>query len=897
MSWLRNIISGLRGLLRKKKLDQQLEDELHAYLEMAVESKLQAGMSQSEALRAARAEMGSMAAVREQVVQTGWESAIGHFGRDLRFAARMLRRNPGISTVVVLTLGLGIGLNVGIFSILNSAALRLLPVPHAKELMIVSQSFEKSRGPIRRSVHQNASYFSYSEYLQYREGNQVFSGLLAYTPFVKASLGGDHPQQLIGTLVSCNYFAVLEITPHLGRSFSDSDCGRGEESSVVVLSDEIWRTTFAADPEIVGKKISLSRTPFVVVGVAPAGFQGTSPLASQFWAPLTMQPSLMRRYDYLRDDKMSWLGMIGRSKPNVSQTQIRADLAITAAQIDQLQPGRVTTIETSHATLIAAPEERFFLFGAGAVLLVAMGMILLIACANVANLLLARAVVRGKEIAVRRALGASRWRLVRQLLAESLLLAFVGGGLGTAVAISCSGPLLGLLLSHLPPGTPPLALNATPDFRVLVYTLLLSFFTGLAFGLTPALHATRADLVMAMKEEGAEAQSGSSRNSWLRSSLVAIQIAVCLVFMITAGLLLHGLQRTYNIDPGFSMKNTVVLSFDLIEAGYSEQRAIAFRQQLAERIRAVPGVDLVAQAGVSPLSDDHVINSFSIQGKPGDYDIEVNNVSPDYFPMLGIPIVRGRNFTIAETLAGSPVVILTESTARRLWPGEHPIGKTINDGSGNGARSLEVVGITRDAQVARLGKPAELYLYRPTGPEQQAHTLILAHFGGVAPPDLQSLKTAVQGLDPELSIKIARLEDNMEFWRSLTRIPSVLSVAFGGLALLLASIGVYGMLSYAVSRRIREIGIRVALGASAGNIVSLIVRQGMRPVAVGASAGMALSAAISSPLSSLLYGVSPWDPISFLAVPGFLFAVALAACWAPARRAARVDPMQSLRCG
>src|SRR5262249_46690775 len=275
-------------------------------------------------------------------------------------------------------------------------------------------------------------------------------------------------------------------------------------------------------------------------------------------------------YDYLRDDAMSWLGMIGRTRPDVSQSQVRADLAITAAQIDQLQPGRVTAIATSQATLFAEPEERLFVLGAGGVLLLAVGMVLLIACANVANLLLARAVVRGREIAVRRALGASRWRLIRQLLAESVLLAFVGGALGAVVAFSCSRPLLNLLLSQLPPGTPPLALNATPDFRVLGYAVLLSFFTGLAFGLTPALHATRTDLVMTMKEEGAEVQSGSGRNGWLRSSLVAVQITVCLVFMIAAGLLLRGLQRAYSMDPGFSMKNTVVISFDLIEAGYSQ---------------------------------------------------------------------------------------------------------------------------------------------------------------------------------------------------------------------------------------------------------------------------------------------------------------------------------------
>jgi predicted permease len=305
----------------------------------------------------------------------------------------------------------------------------------------------------------------------------------------------------------------------------------------------------------------------------------------------------------------------------------------------------------------------------------------------------------------------------------------------------------------------------------------------------------------------------------------------------------------------------------------------------------------VAQAGVSPLSDDHWDSNYSVPGRTGHYDIEFNNVSPGYFPLLGIPIVRGRNFTSAENRAGSPVAILTESTARRLWPGQDPVGQIIRDGTGEGAARLEVVGIAGDAQVASLGKTATLYLFRPAGPEQQTRMLAMAHYAGDYASALRNIKTAVEGLDPEMPVKVTRLEDNMEFWRSLTRIPSIMFAALGGVALLLATIGVYGMVSYSVSRRIREIGIRMALGAGGGRIVSLIVRQGMRPVIVGAAIGMACSAAVSSLMSSLLYGVSPWDPISFISVAAFLSAVSLAACWAPARRAARVDPMESLRRG
>jgi len=893
----KNITGGLRGLFRKQEQEQQLEDELRAYLEMSAASKMQAGMDHTEALRSARAEMGSIAAVKEQTYQSGWESAVQEVASDLRFGARMLRRNPGVTLVVVLTLALGIGMNTGIFTLLNSAGMRLIPVPQAQDLAVVSQTFDKSRGPIPRNVHNNESYFSYSEYLQYRDHNQVFSGLLAYSPFVLASLSGDHAQELMGTLASCNYFQVLEVVPKLGHGFSEADCRAEGSNAVVVLGNNLWRTAFDADPNIVGKTVRLNRVPFVVAGVAPAEFQGTEPFQSQFWAPVTMQGVLMRNDEYLEDDKMSWLGLIGRNKPGISKEQARADLAVIAARIDQLQPGRVTTIQTSRATLFAPPEERLVLLGTGGVLMLAVGMVLLIACANVANLLLARAVVRRKEIAVKRSLGATRSRLVRQLLTESLLMALIGGALGSIVAVWFASPLLKILLSYLPAEAPPLALSTSPDLRVVAYAVGLSLITGIAFGLAPALQATRASLTLAMKEESAETMAGSKRSGWLRNTLVSAQITVCMVLLIVAGLLLRGLQRTHTVDPGFAMKNTAVISFDLVNAGYSRQRAAEFQQQLKERIAAIPGIDLVAQAGLSPLSGDHWGSQYFISENNGSYQIEHNRVSASYFPLLGIPIVRGRNFTQAEISNGSPVVIMTESTARRLWPNQDPIGKVMFEGPRKSNAVLEVIGIAKDSQLSRLGETDTMYLFRPASPKEQVRIIVMAHASNTLDASMKEMRTAVHQLDPELFVKVTKLEDNMKIWRMLSLIPSILSAALGALALLLASIGVYGMVAYAVSRRIREVGIRMALGADGRNIRSLIVRQGMRPVFIGAGVGMVSCAGISSFMSSVLYGISPWDPIAFICVPGFLFLIALAACWIPARKAAKVDPMVSLRQG
>jgi predicted permease len=894
MSLLRNLWGALLGLFRKRVAEQKLDEELAGYLEMATAKKVDSGMSPAEALRAARAEMGSMTALKEQIHRSGWEATVEDFGRDLRFGARMLGRNRGVTLVAILTLALGIGLNTGIFTILNGAAMRLLPVPHAQDLFLVSQDFSKSHGVIKRNVRENGSLFSYSEYLEYRDHNQVFTKLLAYVPFVQAMLGGTHPQRVLGTLVSCNYFATLEVAPQLGRGLDNSDCVAEGASPVVVLSNDLWREAFAADPAIVGKTVRLNHTSFIVAGIAPRGFSGTEPAKSDFWAPLTAQTALLRGRDSLHDDKLSWLGMIGRIKPDISPAQARADLAVIAARIDQLQTGRVTTIDVEKATLFSVPEERLMLLGAGAVVLSAVGLVLLIACANIANLLLARATARRKEIAVRRALGASRWRLVRQLLTESLLLALCGGALGLLAAGWFSDFLLRFVLSHAPAGTAQFALDPSPDLRVLAYTFVLTLVTGIAFGLAPALSATRADLTIAMKEEGAETHVGSARSGWMRSTLVGGQIAVCMILLLTAGLFLRGLRRTYTIDPGFSMKNTALVSFDLVGAGYNEQRAGAFQQQLSDRLAAIPGVDHVAQASVSPLSDDHWVTDYSVPERKQDFAIEYTNISAGYFPLLKIPIVRGRNFTEAEERAGSAVVILTESTARRLWPGEDPIGKTLSGGLG---APVQIVGVAKDAQVSSLGNTSKLCLFRPAGPKEQTQLLVMAHFTGDYAAIANEIQKAANALDPELGARVAKLEDNMGFWRSLSSITSAFSSMLGGLALVLASIGVYGMVSYAVSRRVREIGIRMALGADTRNIMALVVRQGMKPVVFGAVIGIAGCAAISNFMSSVLYGVSPWDPLSFLLVPGFLFAVALTACWVPARKAARVDPVESLRCG
>ena len=810
---------------------------------------------------------------------------ISAFWNDLRYAARTLRKNPGFTTVAVLAISLGIGVNTGIFTVLNGAALRPLPVPGSTDIVSVYQNV---LGLKSRNVHGAESFFSWPEYKSYRDGNHVLAGLAAYEPFLDVTLGGVEPKQLFGQLASCNYFDVLNEPPALGRAFSASDCAVAREG-VAVLSDTLWRATFAADPAIVGRKIILNRQPFTVIGVAKPGFQGTEAIPSAFWAPVTMQFMLERDLDWLEKPNMSWLVLLGRTKPGVSRSQVRADMAVIAGRIDQLTPGRKTTLQIETGTFLSMPEARKIVAGVGIVLLAGVGMVLLIACANVANLLLARAAGRQKEIAIRLSVGASRGRLIRQLLTESMLIALLGGVLGSLIAIWSFEAIVGFVFSHLPHGAPPIAVGVGPDIRVLGYAVLLTLITGVVFGLVPALQASRPGVNAALKQSGI---GGKSADGFLRHALVGTQVAVSMILLIAAGLLLRGLYQAQTIDPGFEMKNVAAVSFDLRGQGYDDTRAGLFQQQAMERLSALAGVDAVAQAGNTPLSDSHRGTMFSIPGQPANYLVELNDVSPEFFSLLGVPLVRGRNFTGSEQRTGAAVTIVTESTARRFWPNQDPIGKILRM---DDKTVIQVIGVAKDAQVSHLARSNETYLYLPAGPKEQIRMKLLVHGSGRFTSTATGIAAAIHSLDPGLVVDVARLEDNLEVWRGPSRIVAILAGSLGALGMLLACIGVYGVVSYAVSRRVREIGIRMTLGADAREVKRLILRQAMRPVVIGGLIGIAGCAAVSQILSGMLFGLSSHDPVAFVAVPLSLFSVALLASYIPARRATQVDPMVALR--
>ena len=877
-----------KALLKRKQLDRDLEDELAFHLAMREARIRERGSAGEEARYAARRQFGNVMRIKEACRDAWSFVSLETTWRDLRYGARALAKNPGFTAVAVLAVALGIGVNTGIFSVLNGVALKLLPVPKADQIVSVDQMFH---GKVRRNIHGESGLSSYSEYKNYRANNHVFSGLLAYAPFLEATLGGENPKGLMGAETSCNFFDVLGERPALGRTFVEEDCRAPGASAIVVLSDDLWRTQFGADPLMVGKTVSLNRSKFVVIGIAAPGFRGLDPWPSEFWAPVTMQKALEPDIERLNDDNTGWLSMLGRLRSGVSLDEVRADLGVIARRIDQQYPGRTTTLVIHRATFMGRPEERTVVFGIGSIILAAVGLVLLIACANVANLLLARASTRQKEIAIRLSIGGSRWRIVRQLLTESLLIAFLGGTLGSVLAFWSLEGIARYLLTHLPHGAPQLAWNVGPDLHVWGYSLGLTALTGIVFGLAPALHATRQDLSTAVKGEGG-GPTGKVRGGKLRSILVGLQVAVCMILLIAAGLLMRGLYLAQTVDPGFEMKGITQAQFDLPSQGYSVEKARAFQRELMARIAALPGVDEVEQARVTPLSHQFLGTGLALAGETQERMFEFNVVSSGFFAMLGMPMLRGRTFTQVEAQSDSPVLVITESTAGRLWPKQDAVGKTLLQ---DGKKEYQIVGVVKDSQVSHLGQTDGLFFYMPAGPKEQDHLQLLVHSTAAEAATANGIRETLHVLDPDLIVDITKLTDNLEDWRIPSRIVAALSGVLGALALLLASIGVHGVVSYGVSQRIREIGIRMTLGADGRDVMKLVLRQALRPVVIGSIVGIIGCAAVSKVLSGVLYGIGFHDPIAFLGVPLFLLGIAFFASYIPARRAVRVDPVVALR--
>jgi predicted permease len=814
---------------------------------------------------------------------------------DLRFAVRLLSRNPVLTLVAVLSLGLGIGANTTIFALVNEVFLRPLPLEASERLVSVFTTDERNQ----QNAFGGFMPTSRPNFEDLRSDNDVFESLVAHG-FTGVSLsGGAEPEQVPAEIVSPGYFRTLGAPMAAGRWFVPDEEDTIGRAPVAVLSFGLWQRRYGGDPAIVGRSITINGRAFTVVGITAEPFKGTNAIGGgQLWVPFTTYRETTSGF-YLDnwDSRRALLfQMTGRLKPGIGVEQAQANLTTVAAALAAEYPndnsGRsVNVVPLAQATI--NPALRGNIVTAGGLLMVIVGVVLLVACANVANLLLARAAARRQEIAVRLALGASRGRLVRQLLIESTVLGLVGGVAGFVIALWARGALQTLR----PPFLPDDALAMTVDGAVLVFTAAISLATGVLFGLVPALQFSRPDLALELKDRSSQ-PSGTHRRVTARNALVVAQIALSFVALIGAGLFLRSLDQARAINPGFDADRLAVLSFDLATQGMPPDAAVERQRQIIERVRRIAGVERAAYATATPLGGGGFARSIFLEGQDTTDPrsgrlVQVSGVGEGYLATLGIPLVRGRDFTPADNRQASQVVIINETMARQFWPDQDAMGRRFK--FFRDEQFTEVVGVARDSKYNFLGEESQPFIYRPL--LQDAQTAVTLTLRSAAPEAaLGTTRGVVQQMEPNMPLvgvfTMANVLDQA-LWAA--RLGALLLVVFGGLALLLASIGVYGVMAYAVSQRTRELGIRLALGASAAEVRGMVLRQGLTLAVLGVVIGLGVALLLTNLVSTLLYDVSATDPVTFTVIPVVLVAVAALAIFIPARRASRVDPVIALR--
>ncbi|PYV85382.1 MAG: hypothetical protein DMG05_22770 [Acidobacteria bacterium] len=816
---------------------------------------------------------------------------------DLRYGLRMLVKSPGFTFVAVISLGISIGANTAIFSLVDALLLRQPPVEDPDRLVGI-YTFN-SRPPYGNPY----SWTFFGDYLYYRDHNDVFSGLIAFAQYREVPMRvRDQVEFVRAEVVSGNYFSVLGAKAFLGRTFLPEEDQTLGTHPVAVVSYKLWQGRFGSDPNLVGKQLILNGHTFSIVGIAPKGFNGMSLYWSpEIWVPVMMHAQVMptRRKIRSLDDREFYMYLqtfmvMGRLKPEVPLEQAQAAMKVLARQLEQAYPKTnkglsVAVFPEKEARL--GPSWRQKIIHTVGILMVLVGLVLLMACANVAILQLTRARVRQREVAVRVALGAGRGRLVRQLLTESLLLSLLSALAGLLVAEW----MMTILLSF----ERPFQISVTADLglhgRVLGFTMLLSLFTAVLFGLVPALRASRPDLVKELKEGGA---SSGYRKSLGRNGLVILQVSLSLVLLVGAGLFIRDIQKVWTINPGFNADNVLLLSFHLYPLGYSEAKGLRFYQQLAEQVKMLPGVvsaswaaDVLPSLRWMPTT---VVRKGQDFGQEEKIVVVCNYVFPGYFGLMGIPLSQGRDFSTQDDKRASRVMIINETAALRFWPGENPLGKRLTFDEDK--LDYEVVGVSRDAKYRELWENPRPYLFFPFGqnyaPEATLHVKT-----AISPLSLVgAVRREVQRLDKDVPIhEVMTLEDHLRIQSSQPRMNAILSGMLGVVALTLATVGIYGIVAYSVAQRTREFGIRMALGAKSEDVLKLVVKQGMELVLIGMGIGLPASLVLCRLVADQLHGIAATDTVTLVSVPFLLSGVALLACYIPARRATKVDPIVTLR--
>ncbi len=802
--------------------------------------------------------------------------------QDLTFAVRTLRKNPGFTAAVVVSVALAIAANATVFGIVNGLLLGALPVREPSSLVSLNQG----------------KTFSYPDYIDYRDQtSQVFEGITAHFPFIPANLSGaGEPERIWGQVAAGNYFSVIGIKPALGRGFTPEEDRAVGRDPVVVLSDGLWRRRLGATPGVIGRQIALNGRSYTIIGVMPRGFHGTDrAILADFWTPLAMLSEIMP--DLIDDNAGAkrgnhWLMLDARLRPGVSRKQAAAALNVIQRRLDLTyrkseKPREPIRLADSGALF---GDVNRFAIGFMAMLAVLVTLVLLIACANVANLMLARAIARQREIGIRLALGARRPRLVRQLLTESILLSLIGAAGGFALA---SAATLSISRFNLPLPLP-VQFDFAPDARVFAFTAALAVITGVIFGLAPALRATRPDLVVTLKEQ--TTAFGSFRRLGMRNLLVVVQVALSLVLLAGAGLFLRSLQKASSIDIGMRPDHVLLMAANPKLSQYSPERTRQYLVQLRARVSALPGVRSVSYLDSIPLSMGGSASDFQAEGvkdaKPANTDIYFAGTR--FFETIGIPLLRGRDFGKPGDAAS---VILNEHAAERLFPGADPIGRRVaSDG-----KTYQVIGITRNFKSRTLGEESSSAAFfdleaRPQDVVSFFGISIVVKTTGDPHAMIRPVRQEIAALDPNLAVSnIETMSEQVDKALLMPRLSAVLLGVFGAVGLTLATVGLYAVMSYSVRRRTREIGIRMALGAGAGGVLRLVAAQGLAVAGIGVAIGSALALAVSRFAASLLYGVGATDMATFIVVPALLLAVAALAVLLPARRAARTDPLAALR--
>jgi putative ABC transport system permease protein len=890
MSLFKTISARLHGLLQREAVIGDIDEEMRLHLQMVMEENIERGMPPAEARRAALRSFGNLDKNRERAWEVRGGGVIEAFLQDVRYGARLLARHRGFTMVAVLTLALGIGANTAIFSVVNELLLRPLPYPGAERLAIL---WEFSQGGQRQHLVSRANFRSW------REQSTVFEGMAAFSDQRLSLTGGGEPEEVSVQYASPELFRILRVEPLLGRGMTKEDALSGAPK-VAVLSHGFWQRRLGGDRQAVGKPITLNGEPFTVVGVLPGGFQWHLKARSGTGRPAEIWTALDMPTEGDAATRGRFLSVVARLKPGVSFAQAEAEMKAVSARLELDEPEHNRGLGVQIVPL----REQFVgkVRPALLILLGAVCVVLLIACANVANLLLSRAVAREREIVLRTAIGARRIRVVRQLLTESLLLAGVGSLLGLAFGWWGIRALAAISPSDL------IDLQGVGlDLPVLALTLAVSLVTGIVFGLAPALEATRLNLNDALKEGGKGAGGHGTQSRRLRSALVISEVALALVLLASAGLLVKSFVRLQEVDAGFKTENVLTMVVrlpDTTASKYSEAaQIVGFFREATERIGALPGVRSAGMVDFLPLyGGPGASTDFTVDGRPAPppgqgLGTNVRVADPGYFSTMGIPVLRGRNFTGFEAAEARRVVLISESMARRHFPGEDPIGKRISVEMFEEPVLTEIVGIVGDVRYDSLVDEAEPTVYFPL-PELLSspwRTLVIRTEGDPAEM-APAVRRALREIDPNQPVSDVRTMDQvMAATVGRARFNTLLLGLFAGLATLLAAVGIFGVMNHSVTLRTREIGLRMALGAQPREVLRLILKQGFLLTSIGVVIGLAGALTLTRVMSGLLFGVGSTDPATFAAIVLLLTLVSLIACYIPARRATRVDPLTALR--